>query len=169
MNATRMRKFGIVIFLAAISLGFSLGGCVMFEQGNSGMYVPGSQQVMVSREMDYMNLNLLASDRVVNIDMYGRPDAYNERVVFLANIGQDELNDFNYEIFTAQYDGSSQRRLTFTPQVNELQPEWTKRGQIIYATVSPRKAYPEYYLMNGDGTGAREISRKEYEQLKRPR
>ncbi len=169
MDAPRIRKFKMVFVLSGMGLAILFYGCVMFEQGKSGVYVPGAQQVVVSREIDYMDRNLLNSDRVVTIDMYGRPDAYNEKVVFLANIGQDELDDFNYEIFVARYDGSGQRRLTFTPEVNELQPEWTQRGRIIYATLSPRKPYPQYYLMNGDGTGARSVSRKEYEELKRPR
>ncbi|MBN2483276.1 MAG: hypothetical protein JXD21_03630 [Candidatus Omnitrophica bacterium] len=142
-----------------------LSGCMLFEHGPSALYVPGAKDAVLTREIDYVSMNLLQSDRAVNIDIYGRPDFYNNKAVFLVNVGKDPFVDFNYEIFVADKDGQKQRRLTFTPDINELRPQWAKTGQVLYVVIPKAGGDPEYYLMNSDGTEPALITEKRFQQL----
>ena len=64
--------------------------------------------------------------------------------------------DGQAELYVMRPDGSSQRRLTNTP-VHEFAPAWSPRGdQVAYLVEMPGEKQ-QLWVMNGDGSGARQI------------
>ncbi|MBU0495160.1 MAG: hypothetical protein KKB13_25230 [Chloroflexi bacterium] len=70
----------------------------------------------------------------------------------------------NYEIYTAQIDGTDERRLTET-SANEMFPTWSPDGSRIafsastgeFNTTDNTKTY-EIFVMNADGTGVQQLT-----------
>ena len=144
---------GIVGILAA--------GCAGIERRESAIYIAGRSDEASKQEIKYMGMNLLKSERTVKLPVYGPPNYRGGKVVFLVNIGQDPFSDFNHEIFVADENGQNQRRLTFTPEHNEILPVWTDEMDIVYA-VADEQGEKKYYLMHQDGTHQERISAELY-------
>ncbi|NRB28334.1 MAG: PD40 domain-containing protein [Roseibacillus sp.] len=67
----------------------------------------------------------------------------------------------NWELFTRNADGSGERNLTNTPEVNELYPQVSPDGKRICFLVDTgrgRDTVRSLWLMNSDGTGRKKIS-----------
>ena len=66
----------------------------------------------------------------------------------------------NWELFTRNADGSGERNLTNTPEVNELYPQVSPDGKRICFLVDTgrgRDTVRSLWLMNSDGTGRKKI------------
>ena len=74
------------------------------------------------------------------------------RIVFVTD------RDGNYELYVSDADGANARRLTTTPGVDELTPDWTPDGtQIVYA-VQGATERAQIWIVNADGTDARALT-----------
>jgi len=74
------------------------------------------------------------------------------QVVFVSD------RDGNYELYVSDADGLNARRVTNTPDVSELSPEWTPDGrQIVYAAQGAG-GRAQIWIVNADGTGARSLT-----------
>lgn len=93
-------------------------------------------------------VDLSAPTNAVVADAQGRgtirPPLYNGRIAFASN------RDGNYEIYTANPDGSNPIRLT-TNTTTDTNPAWSPDGTRI-AFQSSRDGNVEVYVMNADGT-----------------
>ncbi len=116
--------------------------------------------VIVSpKEIDYQNINLLKSDRVI-----GPTDTYGDKTVFIACISElnidmakpsnfaqnwENFDKLKYEIFVSDPDGNNQKRLTKSKDgvlsVGDLM--FTKEGKtIIFREMSKGKEGEDYYV-----------------------
>jgi uncharacterized protein YjdB len=66
--------------------------------------------------------------------------------------------DGNFELYVSDADGLNARRLTSTPDADELSPKWTPDGrQIVYAAPGAG-GRAQIWIMNADGTDARALT-----------
>jgi Tol biopolymer transport system component len=69
--------------------------------------------------------------------------------------GEDE-EDFANELYVMDADGSSPRRLTTSPELDESSPTWSPDGDwIAYAREGPASFVEQVMLTNGDGSCSR--------------
>ena len=78
------------------------------------------------------------------------------RIVF-----QRDLNPVrgkvNYDLFTIASDGGAERRLTDSPRVDDLQPNWSSRGRIVFTSDRDGDDL-EIYTMRPDGSRVRRLT-----------
>jgi TolB protein len=80
----------------------------------------------------------------------------NGRIVFESD--RDGNLDGGYELYTMNGDGSDQRRLTFTPRVDEAYAAFSPDGtKIAFVRFSRRYRTSGTWIMNADGTGLRKL------------
>lgn len=125
-------------------------GPALLPDGSSLLYCFSEKEGQQIRHAD----NLARNARVV-IDTPGiatAPDfsADGQRFTF------SSTRDGNYEIYTAQLDGSDLRRLTKEPR-QDMRPRYSPDGQQI-AFTSARDGNYELYLMCSDGSNVRRIT-----------
>jgi Tol biopolymer transport system component len=76
-------------------------------------------------------------------------------------IVHETYHNNNWELFTRNADGSGERNLTNTPEVNELYPQVSPDGKRICFLVDTgkgRDTVRSLWLMNSDGTGRRKVA-----------
>jgi uncharacterized protein YjdB len=74
------------------------------------------------------------------------------RIVFVSD------RDGNYELYVSDADGANARRLTTTPDVDEITPDWAPDGgEIVYAAQGSN-GRPQIWAMKPDGSGARALT-----------
>jgi Tol biopolymer transport system component len=74
------------------------------------------------------------------------------RIVFVSD------RDGNYDLYLSDADGADARRLTATPDVDELTPDWAPDGtEIVYAAHGPG-GLTQVWAVKSDGSGARPLT-----------
>jgi hypothetical protein len=66
--------------------------------------------------------------------------------------------DGNYELYVSDADGANARRLTTTPDVDELTPDWTPDGTQIAYAAQLAEGRAQIWVVNVDGTGTRALT-----------
>lgn len=118
---------------------------------------------------------MFASSRTGSADLFSmNPDAAGEGVTQITDAASNETmgawspdgsrvvyvsdRDGNYELYLADADGGNAVRLTSTPEMAELTPEWTPDGATIVYVVQASRGRMQVWSMTADGTGARALT-----------
>src|SRR5688572_130678 len=68
----------------------------------------------------------------------------------------------DYDLFTMAADGTEERRLTNSPGVDDLQPNWSSKGKIAFT--SDRDGDTDIYSMRADGSRVRKLTRNKLDE-----
>jgi hypothetical protein len=158
INRNKLEKIIAIILLTGLTLG-GLQGTKnkAYAQTQKQTQLQQTEQEKAGPELiDYENINLLKSDRVI-----GKPDFYGNRVVFAGNIskvnediseasikvGKLYHNQLKYEVFLADKGGDNQKRLTYSEEGNLCYgPLFTTDGKgVVYNEQCFTEEFTEKY------------------------
>lgn len=75
-----------------------------------------------------------------------------DKIIFSSN------RDGNFELYTMDLNGKNLQRITYTPDIDEIEPTVAPDGQRLAFTEEREEGYPFYiWVMNIDGTARKRI------------